>query len=84
MALKNKNWCQIGVKTGKSDVFKKYKTVKPLILKDLQNTKKISTHLLTVLTICAIKYITNETSTANDTDTTTNTVNINPRRNDLC
>jgi len=58
---------------------------KPLILKGLlKNQKKISTQLLTVLTICAIKYITNETNTTTNSVTTADTVNINPRRNDLC
>ena len=52
---KKKNWCQIGVKTEKITISKEIRYCKPLILKGLQkNNKNISTHLLTVLIICAI------------------------------
>ncbi|MEE0743652.1 MAG: hypothetical protein U0M38_04730, partial [Blautia faecis] len=52
---KKRNWCQIGVKTEKITISKEIRYCKPLILKGLQKkSQKISTHLLTVLTIHAI------------------------------
>jgi hypothetical protein len=46
---------KIGVKTEKITISKEIRYCKPLILKGLQkNNKKISTHLLTVLTTCVI------------------------------
>ena len=49
MIQKNKNWCQIGVKTEKITILEDIKDCKPLILKGLQkNTKNISTQWLTV------------------------------------
>ena len=55
LTAKNKNWCQIGVKIEKITILKEIRYCKPLILKGLQKkSQKISTHLLTVLTIGAI------------------------------
>ena len=57
---KKRNWCQIGVKTEKITISKEIRYCKPLILKGLQKkglqkkSQKISTHLLTVLTISVI------------------------------
>ncbi|MFR3903894.1 hypothetical protein, partial [Hominisplanchenecus sp.] len=50
--------CQIGVKTEKITISKEIRYSKPLILKGLQkNSKNISTHPLTVLTLRAIVQI---------------------------
>ena len=47
---KNKNWCQIGVKTEKITISKEIRYCKPLILKGLQKkSQKISTHWLRLL-----------------------------------
>lgn len=58
MIQKNKNWCQIGVKTEKITILEDIKDCKPLILKGLQkNTKNISTHVLTAPIMNAILQI---------------------------
>ena len=58
MTQKNKNWCQIGVKTEKITILEDIKDCKPLISAGLQkNIKNISTHHLTLLTVSVIHNI---------------------------